>query len=389
MKEKIKDAVIGNINWFLNSNIMAPVDGSWGVGERIIVLKNNNVIQATYKQFPFYTEHDNYSVLEQRRPDCNFELATLFLLAGEKFKNNDYKNIGMNIINYLYRKSGLQATDSNKDHWFWSNPSLQEIFWFDDNGWIAAFEIFLGKRYPELNDKYNMLESGLNLAKALSVGMERSIDSKLEIKHGIHPDPEKYYWGEIRQPHWGTPVCVALLLAGMHEQVLDYHKRLDELLLTQSISEYCYALISSSLGYLKTKNEFFCEQTDRLLEHIFQYFDFESGKLASQHCEAPSGENLIDLIYTTNWFFLGLTLAVKFSKDKRTKIALEKITELLIKIQDKSTDNALNGCWRGMFDMEKNQWGGGDLVEGGANSIYSGWTNAPISLGLLSLIDEN
>ena len=33
--------------------------------------------------------------------------------------------------------------------------------------------------------------------------------------------------------------------------------------------------------------------------------------------------------------------------------------------------------------MRTGRWGGGDRVEGGAGSIYSGWTNAPIALAFL------
>jgi hypothetical protein len=36
-----------------------------------------------------------------------------------------------------------------------------------------------------------------------------------------------------------------------------------------------------------------------------------------------------------------------------------------------------------MYDMVNGCWGGGDCHEGGANSIYTGWTNAPICSALL------
>jgi len=48
-----------------------------------------------------------------------------------------------------------------------------------------------------------------------------------------------------------------------------------------------------------------------------------------------------------------------------------------------------------MYDLKADTWGGGDCYEGGANSIYTGWTNAPISIciaieinGKLSLISK-
>ena len=32
-----------------------------------------------------------------------------------------------------------------------------------------------------------------------------------------------------------------------------------------------------------------------------------------------------------------------------------------------------------MYDMKAKAWGGGNCYEGGAGSIYTGWTNAPIA----------
>jgi hypothetical protein len=51
----------------------------------------------------------------------------------------------------------------------------------------------------------------------------------------------------------------------------------------------------------------------------------------------------------------------------------------MAKTQDKSDSPIFNGCWRGMYDTKAQGWGGGDCYEGGAGSIYSGWTNAPIT----------
>ena len=58
--------------------------------------------------------------------------------------------------------------------------------------------------------------------------------------------------------------------------------------------------------------------------------------------------------------------------------------QLLLKIQDADPAPQFNGCWRGMYDLQTGTWGGGDRYEGGAGSIYTGWTNAPISLWLLA-----
>ena len=61
------------------------------------------------------------------------------------------------------------------------------------------------------------------------------------------------------------------------------------------------------------------------------------------------------------------------------RAAFEQSARLLIDIQDSESNPVFKGCWRGMYDLKAGEWGGGDCYEGGAGSIYSGWTNAPIS----------
>jgi len=62
--------------------------------------------------------------------------------------------------------------------------------------------------------------------------------------------------------------------------------------------------------------------------------------------------------------------------------------ELLLQIQDRSPRPELSGCWRGMYDLEQKCWGGGNRFEGGAGSIYSGWTNTSIALALCYFLNQ-
>ena len=112
----------------------------------------------------------------------------------------------------------------------------------------------------------------------------------------------------------------------------------------------------------------------------------DSGNIPAEHYEAPTGEHLVDTIYTVNWALIGLQALS--SVDEKYISAYEKLKALIIRIQDNSPEVQFNGCWRGMFDMNQNSWGGGDRFEGGAGSIYTGWTNAPISLCLLHEYDH-
>ena len=107
------------------------------------------------------------------------------------------------------------------------------------------------------------------------------------------------------------------------------------------------------------------------------------GHYAAEHDEAPIAPHLADLIYTQNWATLGLYHAWKLFGDERYRISFQSSLDFLARIQDRSPDPIFAGCWRGMYDTQSGQWGGGEQFEGVARSIYSGWTNAPIAWSFL------
>ena len=100
--------------------------------------------------------------------------------------------------------------------------------------------------------------------------------------------------------------------------------------------------------------------------------------------EAPAGENLVDLIYTQNWAMLGLRNLYSLTGKEEHRSASQKAMGLILEIQDRSPEKQFKGCWRGMYDMSAGKWGGGNRYEGGAGSIYTGWTNAPLSIAIAS-----
>ena len=78
-----------------------------------------------------------------------------------------------------------------------------------------------------------------------------------------------------------------------------------------------------------------------------------------------------------NWCLLGLQALAGI--DPAYKDAFRKVLKLVLAIQDKTPCKMFSGCWRGMYDLDAGNGGGGDRFEGGAGSIYTGWTNAPIA----------
>ena len=86
---------------------------------------------------------------------------------------------------------------------------------------------------------------------------------------------------------------------------------------------------------------------------------------------------------------MGLVNLTLLTNSKKYCNARDKVLDLLMNIQDQSQEPYLHGCWRGMYDMNKKQWGGGDFYEGGSNSIYTGWTNAPISIAFATVLSSS
>ena len=96
-----------NLNWFYRSGVMIPENGLWGIAERVALTRNNSALERTLEAFPAWTCHEEYCIIEQRRPDCNFQAAFLFLLSHRIFGDTKYYETAVNILDFLYFRSGL------------------------------------------------------------------------------------------------------------------------------------------------------------------------------------------------------------------------------------------------------------------------------------------
>ncbi|WP_207395609.1 hypothetical protein [Bremerella alba] len=96
--------------------------------------------------------------------------------------------------------------------------------------------------------------------------------------------------------------------------------------------------------------------------------------------EAPliheNGEPICDLLYTTNFAFLGLHEAAAATGDKFYQDAEDKLAAFLCRIQTKSEAHPeLDGAWMRAFDYKRwEYWGSNGDAGWGAWSIESGWT---------------
>lgn len=397
MNQSSLTASLGHsINWFLQSGIMDPADGSWGVAERIVLPDGNEALERIYTTFPAYSAFERHTVIEHRRPDCNFQTALLFLLAGRCCEHPDYQTVTRNLVHYLYRRSGMRNTRYQEyplDVWRWANEKWAPVVYFDDNAWNATLALVLARLAPDLDAAYGLRASALTLTDRLLTAFQRQFPGKA-------PVGGEYQWhGRLDSPHWGSLVCMALAAAiregaetsPLADAITAYERFLADAFDTFTTSEHAYIVLGASLCAAWAGTPDSLATARRSADLLVARQDPATGNIPSEwSSEAPVGPHLVDTIYTLNWALPGLQTLAALSGESHYRTAFEKALNLLIRIQDPSPEKHLAGCWRGMYDLARNQWDGGNRYEGGAGSIYSGWTNAPIAATIaLELMDRN
>ena len=388
-RNTILQQVERNLNWFVRSGVVSPEDGYWGVAERIVITEGNEAAKTIREQFPTQTPHGNWVMIEPRRADCNFETALYFLAAGQVLENGVFSAIGENLVDYLYCRSGLlirRKITVPAGWWNWSHANLDcgRAFWIDDNGKVGMLQRQIAKLAPHLAKRYQMEEWCICLADAVCDFFERS------IAKGIFSDPAKEISGDLSLPHWGGTATYALSAAyGLQQKeryrqnMRCFHAYFAEHLESFNGSELAYGVLSSAYAARGFEDKFCLELAGYAADRLIEKMDPVTGNIPAEHYEAPQGNGLVDLIYTVNWVLPALQCIAELDPSPRREEAYRKVLQLITSIQDHSGDIVFDGCWRGMYDLKAGKWGGGDRFEGGANSIYSGWTNAPIGLSLV------
>ncbi len=386
---KLKRSLKLTAGWFRDSGIM---DSRWGIAERILLTEGNSATEKVYTAFPAWTEHRGYSIIEQRRADCNMEAAFMYLLMADVLDSPAYRTQAGNLLEFLYCRSGLLVRPNARPEnmpgvWNWSHIKHSACLWLDDNSWMCALQLMIARMEPEWDQKYGMTGWALKLADLLAEGF---------FKQFPLPYAPEFIWsGKINMPHWGSLTVMALARAYRENpdkrfrKVADtYHRFLLENLDQFTTSEYGYAVIGAAMAHHVYGDRLSLKTAETFADLLVAKMDPASGNIPSEHFEAPSGPHLVDTIYTVNWAVLALQCMADIGKQEKYRECTDKLLALLLAIQDTSPEKHLHGCWRGMFDLQENFWGGGDRYEGGANSIYSGWTNAPIAWAMAGKLKQ-
>ncbi len=385
INRRVEEAVRQNLMWFRKSGVMVPSDGTWGVAERLICVQDAAVRDTILKEFGCFTDGGAVGVVESRRADCNFQVVLYHLLAGDFLGCAEARAIGEELLRFLYTRSGLLSRNADVaplGTWNWSHAIWRTALWFDDNSWAEIVQCILLRCYPGLAQRWGIAEQATLLARALADGFRRTLERPCRREDPDKMDPDGVWNGRIQLPHWGGLVILALTAFDAWRGTREFASDAERYFTSPTTavannSERCYALLAASVAARFYGGQRLQAFRDRMMSEILERADRTTGNLAAEHYEAPSGTGLVDLIYTMNWLPGALQNAQSDDGLQR------RVFDLLLDIQDRSSSPQLAGCWRGMFNLETRAWGGGDRVEGGAGSIYTGWTNAPVGIWML------
>lgn len=403
-RKRSLQAVSQNLTWFSKSGVMRPADGFWGVAERLACIEGNEAADRMLASFPCYSRvGEGVVAMEHRRPDCCLQTAWLFDLAADALNRPALRQVTESLLDYMTQRSHLRQRDAKRDAlglWGWSNPINATTHYTDDNAWAVMLLLKLAARNrPAL--KPLALQTARTMHRHVKTYLERLAQIGWDGEGA--PDAGIPMAGLLVNPHWIGLACMALAHAAAADPQHDYrdvidayfplalkgpprsqrvHRPAPGLSRHWPFSEYAYLALAASVVAHQFPDgpagAVAREAGGELLRS--QHPD---GHFPAEHGEAPAAPHLADLIYTENWAVLALQHLQAWSGEPAYARAAEKSLRFLAGIQDPLDDPRFRGCWRGMFDTQAGAWGGGDHFEGGANSIYSGWTNAPIAWAFL------
>ena len=387
MNSRILHALKANRDWFLASGVLSCPDGFWGVAERMLLSCRNGALEKTLESFPSWTKVSEGYVIEQRRADCNFQCAWLFLQLAKLFDTERNRAVAENLLDYLYCRSGLLSHNKIDEPypagcWNWSHIRWTPSVFYDDNAWCIIIALAMAKELPALDERYQMTHYALAGARALYDAFAANFPD-------ANPAFAPKWSGDLKQPHWGALAAAALARAAQAVQTTEadawnslaakYFDFTGQGLETWDASELCYALLAVTL--CESHPDFrqsLLPLGNAIADRLMARMEMGGGLLPAEHNEAPAGTHLADLIYTVNFAALAFSRLAEITQAPRHRATLQRLLDFLLDIQDTSASPRLKGCWRGMYDADARKWGGGDCFEGGASSIYTGWTNAPI-----------
>ena len=366
-----------------------------------------------------------------RRGDCISETSMAFATVGTLLNKEEYKTIAQNLLDYyLFESPALKGEYGDPNHpafglipWGITNYTWYKASYGDDNArfFLAAWTtaaLLQTDRWDELLMRSLMgllRTTGENGFRGSRIDLPHFEEKKgwkyyeqQEIVH-LSPHFESYLWGCFL---WAYDKCgderfltkakngLKLMMEnytdgwnwtnGLAQERARIVLPLSWLVRVEDTEENRALLHKAVKGLLSIQDE--CGAIQEELGNLAKgYYPPPQSNEAYGTTEASliakNGDKVSDLLYTTNFAFLGLNEAYHATKDEYIKEGLEKLGDFLCRIQvDAPTHPELDGGWMRAFDFDRfEHWASNSDAGWGAWAIETGWTQGWI-VGVLSLM---
>lgn len=435
-----KESITRGIEWFSNAKMLAHKSYD-GVTQKIIDEGNqrlkwdksmpvgngqDGVYECIFSQID---ENGNQPIGIIKRGDCISETAMTFACAGTILNNQKYIEISNNLLDfYLVNSEATKNEYGNPKHgayglipWGISNEAWYKASYGDDNArfFISALttSVLAGiERWDE-----TLMKTLLSLLRTTGINGFRGnrIDLPDFEKNGweyyynqdiinMHPHFEAYLWACMLWAYdkTGDLLFLERTRDAIHKTMANYP---DNLKWANGLAQEKARMLLPLAWLVRIENT--PKNRTMLLTVVNSILDLqdecgaireEVGDLKMGRYPPPqsneaygtkeaslisqNGDLVCDLLYTTNFAFLGLHEAYYATNDFKIKVACDKLAEFLCRIQVASKDHPeVDGGWMRAFDFGRYEhWGSNADLGWGAWAIESGWTQGWI-LSVLAL----
>lgn len=359
------------MGWFERSGILDDPSGASGVCERIIL---------------DLAHPPSYTIARHHRADCAFQTALLFDLYARLIEKEspDRTAIIQNRAGRLFSFPVKRLQDRSPESpayglFTWSDRD-PGTYWADDNSWCA---VLLLKGY-DLTGRAEYLESGLLCLEAL-LRKKPLLIGGTEDAHwgGFYAMAMACGYGATGDPRYLVP-CREYVRRQLETRVWSLAQ--SEPKRAEGLTTPAVALLAASVFWQASRDP----DAKRLVDQVGAFLiscQGERGELVDswgleQSIPLRDSRPYVDLVYRHNFGTLAFHHAFLATGENCFRKASLKSLRFLGGIQIRSPHPWLDGAWQGAYDPVARRFDGPEHPggEGGANSLYSGWTHAPIGI---------
>lgn len=440
--DAVEKAIQRGMDWYTNARMLVPASYEDTIKrlaeEDVMTFKwsedipigdgSNGLFECIFSEID---ENGSQPICAIRRGDCISETSMAYATAGTLFNNEEYKQIAINLLDYyLYSSPAMKGEYGDPKHpayglipWGLNNYAWYRASYGDDNArfllaaWVSS-ALLKTEQWDE-----PLMRSLLGLLRTTGVNGFRTGRLLLE-------NLEKLGWEHYEQadvnfysPHFECYLMACYLWTYDKcgdKRFLDKAKLGIKNLMAHYTDGWTWtnglsqerARIILPLAWLvrvedtpENREQLMMAVNDLLaLQDDCGAIQEEIGEVA-KGCYPPpqsnedygkteasliakNGDQVTDLLYTTNFAFLGLNEAYHTTGDQKIKESLEKMKDFLCRVQVTApTHPELDGGWMRAFDFNRFEYWGSNADSGwGAWVIETGWTQGWI-VTLLSFME--